>query len=285
MELLQAGSNPVASWISPENDAAPSIGFPETSQLFEYLRCRLHGRRIIVVRREAQHEDRELLQQLRSLTKGGGRRCELFRGKQLAQLMLFAPNLNLDAHVAHQELHVLPDVLLGRRVPQQIGRVIGTQDLRTAVFRELAAQTSDGRGRSQQSLGSHGSQADNVVGIHRLDLLIEVLATVCGFVGGRVPVAGWATAEDIADVDFGTLKPTGLEDLVQQLPRPSDEGFALPILIGAGSFAEKQNGRLRISDSENGLSASRRQFRASSAFGNLIGQDTELFLTFRCGFC
>ena len=47
------------------------------------------------------------------------------------------------AHLAHQQLHVVPGVFLGRRVPQQIGGVVSANHLDALVIVHLAPKFAD----------------------------------------------------------------------------------------------------------------------------------------------
>ena len=68
----------------------------------------------------------------------------------------------------------------------------------------------------------------------------------------RVPVLRRAPRQDIGDVDRarrvrgGTVHPDRVQHPVQQLPSPTDKGFALPVLIRAGRLAYDHHTRLRL---------------------------------------
>ena len=69
--------------------------------------------------------------------------------------------LQFNAHLAHQEFHVFPRILLGTGVAQQERRVIRAHDFRSAAVMHLSAQLADRHRRAEQVLRRHGTQAAN----------------------------------------------------------------------------------------------------------------------------
>lgn len=159
--------------------------------------------------------------------------------------------------------------------------MIGAQHLRPAVLEELPTELADRHCRSQEILGRATSPADDVLGIHDCNLSVEILAAVTCFLGGRQPISGRATAQDVANVNIFTLKVASLDDVVEQLPRPPDERFALFVLVSTWRFTHEQDLCFGIADTENRLRPSACQFVATNAFRDFLLQHLELCNAFR----
>lgn len=181
-----------------------------------------------------------------------------------------------EAHFAEEEFHVFPYGLFGGGVAEEVGGVVGAEDLRPTVEEEAAAHFRDGLRRVEEVLGGDGSPADDEVGIDDSQLSIQPFAALRGFFGGRIAIPGGTAAEDIADVQILAFELHGFDDFIHELSGTTDKRFALLVFVGAGGFAEKQESGFGISDAEHGLSAGRGEFLTAGAIGNLTGQLLQL---------
>src|SRR5580658_2772557 len=149
--------------------------------------------------------------------------------------------LKLHAKVVHQELHISPNVLLGRWISEQICRVIRTDDLGSAVIEETAPEFSDRLHAAEQVFGRHATEADNVVGVDNFDLPIEVFSAIGRLLGRRRAIARGSAAQDVANINIRTLELARLENPVEELAGRTDERFPLTVLVGPGRLAQKHD--------------------------------------------
>ena len=63
---------------------------------------------------------------------------------------------NANAHIAHQYLHIIPNLPLGTGISQQVGGMVGGQHLDSLVFMELASQSPNRLLGIEQILRSSG---------------------------------------------------------------------------------------------------------------------------------
>src|SRR5262249_47639543 len=124
---------------------------------------------------------------------------------------------------------------------------------RPAVLHEPAAQLADAGSRLKQVLRRHRSPADDVFGVDRRQLTVEVLAAVGAFVLCGRAVPRRAAFQDVADVDLFALQPTGRDNVVEQLSCAAYKGLALGVFVGAGRLTDEKNPRLRTADAEDRL--------------------------------
>jgi len=114
---------------------------------------------------------------------------------------------NRFAEFLHQQLHVLPGQFLGLRCAQQIGGMVGDQDLGLFVAVETPPQSADAVRSLQDRLGGDRPPADDVLGLQDLKLAFEVGAAVFNLQIGRRAIAWGAALQRIHDVDLLPTQP------------------------------------------------------------------------------
>src|SRR5262249_52620778 len=155
------------------------------------------------------------------------------------------------AHLGQEPFHVVPDILLGRRVAQQVRRVKGAHDLRSAVREEAAAHPADAGGDAQEVLRCRGAEAANVLGVHQFQLPVQEGPAIGRLVRQRLAVAGRPAPKDIAYVHIFTPHATGGDDPVEELTGGTDKGLALAVFIGAGRLADEAQFHAGVADAED----------------------------------
>ena len=186
--------------------------------------------------------------------------------------------LNLHTQVVHQELHIRPNVLLGRGIPKQIGGVIRADNLCAAVIEKAAAELSDRLHAGEQILGRDATQADDIVGIDDFDLAFQVFPAIGRLI--RAPACDYRAAGSGGCCRYRLRFGSGctFENAVQKLACRSDERLSPAIFVGTGRFAEEHDPRLWIADAKDGFCPGLAQFGAPAAPGNTVRKNSQPFL-------
>jgi len=129
----------------------------------------------------------------------------------------------------------------------------------------------------EQVLGRHAPQSDEHPRAYQIDLAVEVPSTLSGFVRRRVAIVGRPALDDISDVDILPVETDRLDDLRQELARPSDKRQTLPILFGSRPFADEHQLGLGIAGAEDNTLAAGAQI-AERATHRLFAHDIELLV-------
>src|SRR5438270_9618395 len=82
-------------------------------------------------------------------------------------------------------------------------------------------------------------------------LLGEIGGAGLRFGGLGIPIVGWAAFQDVGDEDLAARKADSPKQLIEQLARGADEGFALLVLVLTGRFAHDHDPRARRPDSRH----------------------------------
>jgi len=112
-------------------------------------------------------------------------------------------------------LHVLPDFPLSLRIPEQVGRMIGGNDLDSSKVIASSAKCCDLGIGFEKGLGSKFSERTDDFRLDRPDLLKEKRMAALDLIGLRIPILWRAAFDDIRDVNVLSSKINGLEDLGQ----------------------------------------------------------------------
>ena len=136
-------------------------------------------------------------------------------------------------------MQVGPGFLLLARVAQQIGRVVGDDELRSAEGVDAAAQACQWLALAQQIGCGGGAEGDDDLRTDNFNLAEEKRRAGVGFVRLRRAVLRRAAFDHVGDVDFFALEAHGADHVVEQLAGAAYERQALRILVGAGTFANK----------------------------------------------
>jgi hypothetical protein len=89
------------------------------------------------------------------------------------------------------------------------------------------------------------------------------------------PIHWRATLDRIQDKDIFPAQGAGADDLVEQLSGRSNEGLAFQVFFLTGSFSEKAEAGLGITDSKHGLFSIANQFGTAAAGGDFGLQNVE----------
>ena len=116
-------------------------------------------------------------------------------------LRLFPARGERQAHRVHEQLEVFPRVLLGGRVAQKIGRVVGDERGNAPVAVPLPAEPAHAERGFQQALDGGPAQQAEELGTDDLDLALEIRQAVGRLLGRGLAVLGRAALEDVGDVD------------------------------------------------------------------------------------
>ena len=95
-------------------------------------------------------------------------------------------------------------------------------------------------------------------------LAIEPPTAVGHLQGQRTAVARRPALEDVEHRDLGARQVDRFEGGIERLPGTADERNALRVFIGARAFADKDQGRFGIADSEDDLAAALMQAAAAA---------------------
>src|SRR5262249_24095482 len=125
---------------------------------------------------------------------------------------------------------------------------------------------------AQKVLGRTPAQCADKPGPHQIQLLIEVLPAMGGFIGQRRAVSRGTATQDIANIHFLSLETESSDDAVEQRAGGADERFALGVFVRARRFAYKAKLGPRLAIPEHGLGTSRNQFGTTVTTGHLLGQ-------------
>ena len=141
--------------------------------------------------------------------------------------------------------------------------------LRAAVIEDAASKPRNRIERSQQRLSAELAQRDNHFRLDDVDLLKQKRLARLDFVRFGIAVLRRPALDDVGDVDVLALEIDRLDDLRQQLSRPSDERNALEIFIPAGGFPDEHQRGVRVAGAEDNLRPSERVELAARAVANL----------------
>src|SRR2546423_1538415 len=100
--------------------------------------------------------------------------------------------------------------------------MVGGDGFAAAISEELAPQPADRFARFEQRLGGVRPEADDVLRLEDFQLPLPERAAIRKLVRLRRAVVRRAAFERVQNVDLFPLPGAGLDDLVEQLPRPAD---------------------------------------------------------------
>ena len=173
----------------------------------------------------------------------------------------------------HQELHVFPDLSFGGRVAQEIGGVVGDQDLGPAPGVQATAQASQRTLGGQQGGSGHRSQAADVLGSNDLQLSFKKRTTMVRLLGRGRAVLRRSALEDIQDIDI--LHAASVQAsmiLFSNWPARPTNGSPCRSSSAPGCFAEETQTRLRAARCRRRSACGWPLTRAESTAANLIAE-------------
>ncbi len=113
--------------------------------------------------------------------------------------------------------------------------MISAHDLNAVMVEHLASKFANGFSYPKQVLSRDGSPADDVLWLHHMDLRVEELATVGGFLRQRIAIAGRPASQDVANVQVFASQMAGRDDLVQKLTSGADKRFTFRVFFRSGA--------------------------------------------------
>src|SRR5262245_4622431 len=143
------------------------------------------------------------------------------------------------SQLGHDQLQVLPDDPLRGGRAQEVGGVVGRQDLDALVRVKATAQRADrGVGLADEPGGRELAERDDDLRAQRGELFLEERLTSLDLVGFRVAVAGRTAFQDVTYVDVLPRVPHRRDHLRQELPGVADERLPLDVLVRARRLAD-----------------------------------------------
>ena len=133
---------------------------------------------------------------------------------------------------------------------------------------------------AEQGLRRWAAEADENVGIGKLDLPQNERQADLRFLRRRRAIAGRPPRHDVGDVDRRAVEADRRQHAVEQFAGAADERQALDVLVAAGCFADEHHARLRVAVGEDKLAGGCLQ-RAAVEFIENGAQLLECF----CAFC
>src|SRR6185503_12207161 len=97
------------------------------------------------------------------------------------------------------------------------------------------------------------AKRDDHLRLHGIDLTKQERLALLHFVRLGIAVARRSALDHVGDVHVLTSETDGFDDFRQQLPRPTDEWFALDIFVRAWRLADKHQFRVRVADAKDDL--------------------------------
>ncbi len=97
----------------------------------------------------------------------------------------------------------------------------------------------------------------------------------CNFVIFREAIFGRAAFDDVADVNVGAAEAHCLDHLREQFSGAAHEGFALNILVAAGTLSNEDELRFRIPDAEDDLRTSLVQLATHAIWADICADSLE----------
>src|ERR1035437_226771 len=145
------------------------------------------------------------------------------------------------------ELDIFPSGALPRWIAEQRGGVVGDDQRHPVIAVYLTAQFTDRLRGLQESLRRERAEGKDHSGLEQLQLAQQVRAAGLDLVRRRIPVAGRAVLEDVADEDVFPREIDGGEDLREQLAGRADERPAGFVLRRTRRLADADESRMRVS--------------------------------------
>lgn len=152
-------------------------------------------------------------------------------------------------------LYVFPCGTFPVRITQQRGGVIGDHERDALIGMHRRAQGRQGSVCPQQGLRCDSSERQNYFRLQQRQLPVQIWFALLDFGGERVPIAGRAAFENVADKNILALELHGFENLVQQLPSATDEGFSLSVFFRTWGLTDENDIGSGISDTEDKVAA------------------------------
>ena len=113
-----------------------------------------------------------------------------------------------------------------------------------AVDPPFAAEARDALVGFQQKLRGELAEGDDHLGLHEVDLPLEVAAAGGDLVGLRIPILGRTALQDVRDVDGRARQPHAVLDHPREkLARAPHERHALRVLVGSRGLADEHDPR------------------------------------------
>src|SRR5205814_2018329 len=105
----------------------------------------------------------------------------------------------------------------------------------------------------QQQLGREVAERDDDARPDELELAVEPRRARLDLVRLRIAIPGRTTLHDVRDVNVGPGEADTLDELGEQLSRPTDERLALQVLLLARTLAHEDQIRVGAADAEHDL--------------------------------
>ena len=140
---------------------------------------------------------------------------------------------------AHDALKILPNDALVTRVAQEMVRVESGHHSSATDVLPVAAELLERRVRFEEELSCGLAESDDNFRLNDRDLLLKKRLACLHLIKARSAVSRGSTFYNVAEIDLLSRERHRGDHTRQQLPRLSDEGFPLAILIDAWSFSNK----------------------------------------------
>jgi hypothetical protein len=128
----------------------------------------------------------------------------------------------------------------------------------------------------QQSLKRGCTEAHNYFRLDGIELAKQERRAGSDFVRFGLPITGRAALDYIADVNVAALQAHGFDHLREKFSCSADEGQALRVFIGAGTFTYKHKLSFRISVAEDNFVARAMEFTAGT-FAKIVANLQQRF--------
>ena len=143
------------------------------------------------------------------------------------------------------------------------------QQLGAAVIEYAPAQTRNGFLGAQERLRRELPKRDDDFRLDDVDLLKQKRLACLDLVGLGIAVLGWSALDDVRDINVLARQLDRLDDLRQQLPRPSDKRHALHVFVRTRRFTDEHEIGIGVAPAKHDLGSPKRMQLAARALPNL----------------
>ena len=150
--------------------------------------------------------------------------------------------------------------------------MIRGDQFRSAIVEKFAAKAGDSLRGVEERLRGAGTEAADDFGRDHIELADQIWRAGGDLILFGKAIFGRAAFDDVADVDVGALEAHGFDHLREKFAGAADEWLALFVFVAAGAFADEDELRFRIADTEDDVGAGLVKF-AASAIGTNISAD------------
>ena len=126
----------------------------------------------------------------------------------------------------------------------------GWHHLDAVPFAPLASRSGNRFSCSEQALEGRRTERDDHLRANEGELAQQKRLTGVRFVALRSTISGWPALDDVCDINVFAFQTNRHDDLVEQLTRTPYEGTAAGVFVGARTFTDEHQLRVRVALSE-----------------------------------